>query len=98
MMAHLDRQWIRIMLMIYRLSTTHALRGNFIDDICQRTKKISGKGKQQLFDSLSLLGTINDLLDQWLVDWTPGWMLQGQAEARIIVIVLWDSQYPYNYG
>lgn len=61
-------------------------------------KKKSGKGKQQLFDSLSLLGTINNLLDQWLVDWTPGWMLQGQAEARIIVIVLWDSQYPYNYG
>lgn len=49
-------------------------------------KKISGKGKQHLFDSLSLLGTINDLLDQWFVNWTLGWVVQDQAEARIIAI------------
>ena len=74
------------------------IEGQFYWWYLPKNEKKSGKGKQQLFDSLSLLGTINDLLDQWLVDWTLSWMLQGQAEARIIVIVLWDSQYPYNYG
>lgn len=59
-------------------------------------KKISAKGKQHLFDSLSLPGTINDLLDQWFVDWTLGWVVQDQAAARIIGICCKTNNAPYH--
>ena len=73
------------------------LRDSFIVDFCHRMKKISGKGKLHLFDSLSLLGTINDPLDQWLVDWTLDWVIQDQAEARIIGICCETNNAPCHH-